>query len=266
MDTLEMKPYVYLLKMAWRLAAGGMEKSDVMLLLEEYCSRRSQQRSQQRSQRRLRAGLVLSSGAYHTHIETDHESGETEFRSGRTEPTFQPQRLVLQSDEFPDTTRTTVADRLVQIADSAPIPEVDVEDHDEIIQKMVELMKTFGDDINKKIKQNMALQQQLRTMNYDMFERLTSSMQNLVGQEGQGAAAAVEAAAVEAEAEAASDRRIQQQKIAWAFEVTSRLSAMDLVPKRRVLSFADRYIQQHHNAWLQQHGGWEEVFDVENVD
>ncbi|XP_067446848.1 apoptosis facilitator Bcl-2-like protein 14 isoform X2 [Thunnus thynnus] len=244
--------------MAWRLAAGDMEKSEVMLLLEEYCSRRSQQRSQQRSQRRLRAGLVLSSSAYHTHIETDHESGETEFRSGRTEPTFQPQRLVLQSDEFADTTRTTVADRLVQIADSAPIPEVDVEDHDEIIQKMVELMKTFGDDINKKIKQNISLQQQLRTMNYDMFEKLTSSMQSRVGQEGQGAAAA--------SAEAASDRRIQQQKIALVFEVTSRLSAMDLVPKRRVLSFGDRYIQQHHNAWLQQHGGWEEVFDVENVD
>ncbi|XP_044211895.1 apoptosis facilitator Bcl-2-like protein 14 [Thunnus albacares] len=255
--------------MAWRLAAGDMEKSDVMLLLEEYCSRRSQQRSQQRSQRRLRGGGFLPSSAYHMYIETDHVglSRETEFRSGRTEPTFQPQRLVLQSDEFADTTRTTVADRLVQIADSAPIPEVDVEDHDEIIQKMVELMKTFGDDINKKIKQNMALQQQLRTMNYDMFERLTSSMQSLVGQEGQAAAAAaVEASAVEAEAEAASDRRIQQQKIAWAFEVTSRLSAMDLVPKRRVLSFADRYIQQHHNAWLQQHGGWEGVFDVENVD
>ena len=97
------------------------------------------------------------------------------------------------------------------------------------------------------IKQNTLLQQQLRTMNYDMFERLTSSVQSLVGPEGQVAAAA---------AAASSDRRIQQQRIAWAFEVTSRLSAMDFIPKRRVLSFGDRYIQQHHNAWLQQHGGW----------
>ncbi|KAM7397211.1 hypothetical protein PAMP_020203 [Pampus punctatissimus] len=214
--------------MASGSAADGVEESEVLLLLREYCSRRSRQRS--------KWVVYMPCSPHKIQLQSfrDHESGEVEFRSG-------------WEGGSPASTRTAVAGRLVQIAESAPIPEVVVDDQDEIIQKLVELVKTAGDDINKKIQQNVFMQQQLSAMNYDMFERLTSSVQSLVGPE-------------------ASDQRIQKQRIAWAFEVTSRLSATDFVPRRRVLSFGDRYIQQHHNAWLQQHGGWEEVFDVENVD
>ncbi|XP_039989099.1 apoptosis facilitator Bcl-2-like protein 14 [Xiphias gladius] len=109
-------------------------------------------------------------------------------------------------------------------------------------------MIRLGDDIHEKIKENTVLQQQLSNLNYNMFEKLTSGVQNLVGQRGQATA---------------SEERIQRQKIAWAFEVTSRLSATGVVQRRRVLSFGELYIQQHHSAWVQQHGGWEEVFAVD---
>ena len=91
------------------------------------------------------------------------------------------------------------------------------------------------------IKQNSVAQQQLSSLNYDTFKALTSSVQRLVGQGG---------------AAAASEEQVQWQNIALAFEVTSRLSATGVVQRRRVLSFGERYIRQHHSAWVQQHGGW----------
>lgn len=91
------------------------------------------------------------------------------------------------------------------------------------------------------IKQNLDLQQQLRDLDYDMFKELTSSVQSLVHP---------------AERAAPSEVHIQRQKIALAFEVTSRLSATSLVHQRRVLSFGERYIQENHSAWVEQHRGW----------
>ncbi|KAM7415220.1 hypothetical protein PAMA_019845 [Pampus argenteus] len=221
--------------MASGSSADGVEESEVLLLLREYCGRRSRRRSK----RMVFPHKIQLQGV------TDHESAEVQFRSGWGAPTFHAVKD--ESGGSPASTRTAVAVRLEQIAESAPILEANVGDQDEIIQKLVDLVKTAGDDINKKIQQNVLLQQQLSALTYDMFERVTSKVQRMVGPE-------------------ASDRRTQKQRIAWAFEVTSRLSAMDFVPRRRVLSFGDRYIQQHHDAWLQQHGGWEEVFDDDNVD
>ncbi|XP_034031886.1 apoptosis facilitator Bcl-2-like protein 14 [Thalassophryne amazonica] len=139
-----------------------------------------------------------------------------------------------------------VEDRLAQIADSAIIPEVDLEEtgldsQDQIVQLLVDLLKSSGDEMNKKILQNDVLKRQLSTLNYSLFEKFTFSMQSLVC-------------------------KTPQEKIAWAFEVTSRLSAVHVVPRRRVLSFGDRYIRQHHSAWVQQHGGWEKAFDSDAVD
>lgn len=51
----------------------------------------------------------------------------------------------------------------------------------------------------------------------------------------------------------------QKTKIALAFEVTSRLTAMDNHPMNRVLGFGVKYLQENHSAWIQQHGGWVSV-------
>ncbi|KAG7218079.1 hypothetical protein INR49_020638 [Caranx melampygus] len=192
--------------MASGSCAGG--DSEVLLLLEEYCSHRRSTGT------RSYCGVL--------HLQGPDDSGESQSRS-------------------------SAVDRLVQITDSAPVPKVYVESQDEIVQKLVNLMITFGDDINQKITQNPLLQQQLSNMNYDLFEKVTSTVQNLVdsGQVSE------------------CEEEVQQKKIAWAFEVTSRLSVVGVVQRRRLLSFGDRYIQQHHSAWVQEHGGWDEVFAVD---
>ncbi|XP_026221258.1 apoptosis facilitator Bcl-2-like protein 14 [Anabas testudineus] len=199
--------------------AAGVKHSEVLLLLEDYCSRRAQPRSarshtpaQWKGYRRGPA-VSLCKGAGRQH----------------------QQRL-----EADSVGQRNVAERLVRINDSTPVPAVVVENQDELIQKLVELMMTFGDDINKKIDENPVLQEQRTNLNYNMFEKVTSSVQNLV----------------QMDLNAESEEQIQQQKISWAFEVTSRLSATGVVQRRRVLSYGDQYIQQHHSDWVQQHGGW----------
>ncbi|XP_067349260.1 apoptosis facilitator Bcl-2-like protein 14 isoform X2 [Channa argus] len=204
------------------------EQSEILLLLEQYCSKRSRQTSTCRNQwKKLMSGERFSS----------------------TVPTVCTEGPVLsnQKDDSPSRSHSAVAERLVEINKSAPIPEVVVEDQDETIRKLVELMITFGDDINMKIHQDPVLQEQLSNLSYDTFQKLTFSVQNLV-QSGPAAE---------------SEDQIQQQKISWAFEVTSRMSVITVVQRRRVLSYGDQYIQQHHSAWIQEHGGWDEVFDVD---
>lgn len=139
----------------------------------------------------------------------------------------------------------------------------------ELIQKLVQLIVAFGDDINSKVssdsnvqngsepsvdpppppspsapaqlKQNPVLEQQLQNLSYGTFQKLISTVQSLV---------------VPVSRAAGPDGRVEQQKIAWAFEVTSRLSAVGVVQHRRVLSFGAQYIEQNHAGWVQQHGGW----------
>ncbi|XP_026166703.1 apoptosis facilitator Bcl-2-like protein 14 [Mastacembelus armatus] len=181
--------------------------------------------------------------------------GVTQFQSGGGFRTV-VQRLIRKvhnleiskerSDASPATSRSAVTDRMVQISESAPIPEVDVGEQDEIVQKLMKLLMKSGDDMNAKIEENQALQQQLSNLNYKMFAKLMSTLQNVVQRGRLG-----------------SEQQTEQQKIVWAFEVTSRLSALGVTQRRRVLGFGERYIQQHHGAWVEQHGGWEKAFEVD---
>lgn len=48
----------------------------------------------------------------------------------------------------------------------------------------------------------------------------------------------------------------RENQIAWTFEMTSRLRALDLQPMNRVMGFGAQYLHQHYAQWVQQHGGW----------
>lgn len=156
-------------------------------------------------------------------------------------------------------TLSGLANKLTEIADSTHIPEHvekdGQEDLDDVIKKLVDLLRTAGDKLNEEITQNKALQAQLQSsFNYTMFEKVTSMLQGMVGTSSMGQAAE-------------SALSLQRKQIAWAFEVTSRLSAVDLIPMSRSMGFGERYVQLHHSAWVQQNGGWEKVFhDDDDID
>ena len=89
------------------------------------------------------------------------------------------------------------------------------------------------------------MQQKIQnSLGYSLFEKVTTSiLDSLVAPRGCAAA------------------ETYKQQIAWACEVTHRLSAVDCIPRRRALVFGTQYIQQHLSAWIQQQGGW--VSDLE---
>lgn len=75
---------------------------------------------------------------------------------------------------------------------------------------------------------------------YSMFEKLTTTFIKSVVPEHQQSVR-------------------NREQIAWTFEVTSRLKALDLQPMNRVMGFGAKYVMDHFTPWVQGHGGWVRV-------
>ncbi|XP_062318668.1 apoptosis facilitator Bcl-2-like protein 14 isoform X1 [Osmerus eperlanus] len=154
---------------------------------------------------------------------------------------------------------TGVADRLTQIADDVQIGPSSLEPDapekpEDVIQKLVELLKNSGDQLNEEIQKNQAMQAYLQsTFTYALFEQLTSRIQEVVS--GGGAGRTAEAL-----------DRLERQQIAVAFEVTSRLSTVHLLPMSRAMGYGTHYVQTHHSSWVKQRGGWQKAFESEDID
>ncbi|XP_065134966.2 apoptosis facilitator Bcl-2-like protein 14 [Paramisgurnus dabryanus] len=135
-----------------------------------------------------------------------------------------------------------VAEKLTQIVDSGLIVSegVEADGNDDIIERLVELLKESGDELNEKIKRNHKLFEDLqRAITYSMFEKLiTTFIKSVVPQTTRN-----------------------REQIALTFEMTSRLRALDLQPMNRVMGFGAQYLQQHFTPWVQKHGGWEKAFE-----
>ncbi|KAM4618636.1 uncharacterized protein ACJ7VT_007987 isoform 2-T2 [Polymixia lowei] len=243
------------------------EESEEFQLLVAYCDRRTWQRS---SECDILTGVANHLAQLSDDLVTDGpkkqnvlQHASDDILTGVAYRLAQPIEYMDIHVDGPEEQNASaldgVADRLAQIADSAQISEEDLEtdgleDQDDVIEKLVELLKKSGDKLNEKIKKNTVLQQHLQTaFNYAVFERVTSTLQSLVGLDI-------------TDGSTVSKDRLQREQIAWAFEVTSRLSAVDIIPRRRALGFGERYVRLNHSAWVQQHGGWEKAFDSDDID
>ncbi|XP_029909803.1 uncharacterized protein LOC115360795 [Myripristis murdjan] len=261
-------------------AVDDVEESEEFRLLEAYCAKRTQQRLHPSidSDLCLRGLVQFESGGAGIRssdenqnslwnrfrmnfMRTASENDEPGVRSASAAGLINVTQLCVDTleEQGADASLSGVADKLIHLADSAVVLEEaltrdELDGKDEIIQKLVELLKKSGDVMDKKIKENKVFQQQLQTnFNYALYERLISSLQSMVDVGPASGAARCE-------------DRIERQKIVWAFEVTSRLSTMDIIPRRRFLGFAERYLRMHHSAWVQQRGGWEKAFESDDID
>ncbi|CAN9498657.1 unnamed protein product [Ophioblennius macclurei] len=254
------------------MATVGAEE-EVLWLLQEYCTRRRQKTHDQEllpdqgwrrwldedsgRSRRAESGVgrwtspsdfQLESGGGLLH--PSHFIISSYFGDGGM---VVPGPLVGQMGGF--VSRPTVTDQLLRITDSTSVPERSTDTQDDqspspedVVRRLVDLVMSCGDDMDVKIRQNPVLQQQLQNLSYSLFQRLASGVQVLVRR---------------ASPPAESPDQAEMRSIAWAFEVTSRLSAAGVVHRRRALSFGERYIQENHSDWVRQHGGWDRVFDLD---
>ncbi|MCJ8733259.1 hypothetical protein PDJAM_G00221300 [Pangasius djambal] len=144
-----------------------------------------------------------------------------------------------------------VTDKLTHIVDSAPPAQDQVVTDCDVIQQLVELLKEYGDQVNEKIQKDKELLNYLQGLfSYNLFEKLASAfIHSMVPPDKQR-----------------EEDNDQKMKIAWTFEMTSRLSALDLQPMNRTMGFGAQYVHKHFAPWIQQHGGWDNAFKSDEGD
>ncbi|XP_064199390.1 apoptosis facilitator Bcl-2-like protein 14 isoform X2 [Anguilla rostrata] len=147
-------------------------------------------------------------------------------------------------------TVVAVTEKLTRIVDSVPLEFEDIETDgpDDVVQTIVELLRESGDRLNEEMKTNKSLAELFRKgFTYSLFERVTGLFLQKVDPSHVPGSSVPE-----------------QAQVALAFEVTSRLTAVDCHPMNVVMGFGAKYLQENYSSWVKQHGGWENAFDAED--
>uniref|UniRef100_A0A673U012 BCL2 like 14 n=1 Tax=Suricata suricatta TaxID=37032 RepID=A0A673U012_SURSU len=122
---------------------------------------------------------------------------------------------------------------------------------EQIIAKIVELLKYSGDLLEGELKKDKALMNSFQDqLCYSVFKIITDQFLRGVDTRGE------------------SEVRAQGFKAALVIDVTGKLTAIDNHPMNRVLGFGTKYLKDNFLPWVQQHGGWENVLIIahEEVD
>ncbi|XP_045869593.1 apoptosis facilitator Bcl-2-like protein 14 [Meles meles] len=122
---------------------------------------------------------------------------------------------------------------------------------DQIIAKIVELLKYSGDQLERELKKDKALRNSFQDqLSYPVFKTITDHFLRGVDTRGE------------------SEVRARGFKAALAIDVTAKLTAIDNHPMNRVLGFGTKYLKDNFSPWVQQQGGWEKVLGIshEEVD
>ncbi|XP_078529609.1 apoptosis facilitator Bcl-2-like protein 14 isoform X4 [Lissotriton helveticus] len=175
-----------------------------------------------------------------------------------------------EGDAAPDPeTVAYIIDHLVEILNDAPGYSSDpgyrtlrrsfsveadgVSDDEALIQRIAAVLRESGDRLQEEIKSDKTLHQGICELftSYNYFKKVTDLY---VGDQ-----------VIEEEVE------IQQQsvKIAFAMDLTTKLTAIDHHPMNKVLGFGVKYLKEKFSPWIKEHGGWEKAFsvmDLEDVD
>ncbi|XP_065482922.1 apoptosis facilitator Bcl-2-like protein 14 [Caloenas nicobarica] len=125
---------------------------------------------------------------------------------------------------------------------------------EEMIQKIVSLLRQSGDELEEMIKKDRTFYQHFEDMlSYTFFKRIADMF--------------LEYAIRDSPSEPES--RVQCAKVAFTMEVATRLNAVDNHPMNLVLGFGLKYLREHFKPWIQDQGGWEKALaslDEEEVE
>ncbi|XP_021047201.1 apoptosis facilitator Bcl-2-like protein 14 [Mus pahari] len=122
---------------------------------------------------------------------------------------------------------------------------------DQIINKIVELLKFSGDQLGREIKKDKALMSSFQDgLSYSMFRTITDLFLRDVDTRGE------------------SEVKAQGFKAALAIDAIAKLTAIDNHPMNRMLGFGTKYLRECFSPWVQQNGGWEKILGIshEEVD
>uniref|UniRef100_A0A8C6G178 BCL2 like 14 n=1 Tax=Moschus moschiferus TaxID=68415 RepID=A0A8C6G178_MOSMO len=125
------------------------------------------------------------------------------------------------------------------------------EGEDQIIARIVELLKYSGEQLERELKKDKALMTCFQDgLSYPVFKTITDQFLRDVDTRGE------------------SEVRAQGFKAALAIDIIAKLTTVDNHPMNRVLGFGTKYLKENFSPWIQQHGGWEKILRIphEEVD
>lgn len=129
-------------------------------------------------------------------------------------------------------------------------PQNQTED-DQIIARIVELLKYSGEQLERELKKDKVLMACfLDGLSYPVVKTITDQFLRGVDTRGE------------------SEVKAQGFKAALAIDVIAKLTTIDNHPMNRVLGFGAKYLKENFSPWIQQHGGWEKILRLphEEVD
>uniref|UniRef100_A0A452F0T1 BCL2 like 14 n=1 Tax=Capra hircus TaxID=9925 RepID=A0A452F0T1_CAPHI len=122
---------------------------------------------------------------------------------------------------------------------------------DQIIARIVELLKYSGEQLERELKKDKVLMACfLDGLSYPVVKTITDQFLRDVDTRGE------------------SEVKAQGFKAALAIDVIAKLTTIDNHPMNRVLGFGAKYLKENFSPWIQQHGGWEKILRLphEEVD
>ncbi|CAI9166267.1 unnamed protein product [Rangifer tarandus platyrhynchus] len=125
------------------------------------------------------------------------------------------------------------------------------EGEDQIIARIVELLKYSGEQLERELKKDKVLMTCFQDgLSYPVFKTITDQFLRGVDTRGE------------------SEVKAQGFKAALAIDVIAKLTTVDNHPMNRVLGFGTKYLKENFSPWIQQHGGWEKILRIphEEVD
>ncbi|CAN2390332.1 BCL (B-Cell lymphoma) [Pristimantis euphronides] len=121
-------------------------------------------------------------------------------------------------------------------------------EEEDVIENIVEIMRSEGDKLNNEmLREQNFLERFPAFLSYGFYQRLTETY------------VAQMVPALEAE------EAEQSSKIALCLHATTTLATLDNHPMNRMFGFGARYLKENYSQWIQEHGGWEKVIKVPDV-
>ncbi|XP_031438960.1 apoptosis facilitator Bcl-2-like protein 14 isoform X1 [Clupea harengus] len=153
-----------------------------------------------------------------------------------------------------ETEAVEVADKLAQISGTVSfLPgEYESDNGDEdLVHELVKLLRESGDELNEKIKNNKAFQEQLqRAFTYSFFKTVMSGF----------------LAKLNLTQSNPFTESPEKTKIAMTCDVVTRLSTMDTHPMSQAMGFGEKYLKDYFTPWVVQNGGWNQVFSLDEEE
>ncbi|CAO2606947.1 Apoptosis facilitator Bcl-2-like protein 14 [Lemmus lemmus] len=113
---------------------------------------------------------------------------------------------------------------------------------DQVINKIVELLKYSGDQLGREMKKDKALMSSFQDgLSYSVFKTITDLFLMDVDTRGE------------------SEVKAQGFKAALAIDAIAKLTAIDNHPMNRMLGFGTKYLKEYFSPWVHQNGGWVSV-------